>query len=488
LGLLVVFHSSRPARRHCEPLELGGLPGTLLLEPPEESLEIVLPNPEIFKAYDVRGVYPSEIDATVAWSLGVAFSEMWEGRTLVVAHDCRVSSPELEGAFVEGATSAGSDVVRLGLASTDMLYFASGKLELPGAVFTASHNPPEYNGIKFCGPKAAPISEDTGLAELKNRCDELDKKSYRPATSPGKSKELDMLSDYAEHCRSFIDQEALQPSTVVVDAANGMAGLVVPAVFDPLPVEIVPLYFELDGTFPNHPPDPIQPENLADLRAEVLKSGALAGLAFDGDADRVFIVDDEANPCSGSLTTALVAKGVLKKHPGEKIIYNLICSRAVPEIIEENGGIPVRTRVGHSFIKKVMAETGAYFGGEHSGHYYFRDNFRADSGIIAALVVLEQISLEEKPLSELRKPLERYFSSGEINTSVEDPDLVLETVSKAYSDADQDWTDGLTISYPTFWFNLRPSNTEPLLRLNMEAESQDILDRELPRVMEAVRG
>lgn len=458
------------------------------MEPPEESLSIVLPNPEIFKAYDVRGVYPSQIDAEVAWSLGVAFSEMWDGRTVVVARDCRISSPELEGAFVEGVTSAGSHVVRLGLASTDMLYFASGRLDLPGAIFTASHNPPEYNGVKFCGPKASPISEDTGLTELKKRCAELDRTSYPPSACPGSVVERNMLSEYAEHCRSFIDGDALEPSTVVVDAANGMAGLVVPAVFDPLPVEVVPLYFELDGTFPNHPPDPMQSENLADLCAEVLRRNARLGLAFDGDADRVFIVDDQANPCSGSLTTALVARGVLKKHPGEQIIYNLICSRAVPEIIEENGGIPIRTRVGHSFIKKVMAETGAYFAGEHSGHYYFRDNFRADSGIVAALVVLEQIALEQKPLSELCKPLKRYFSSGEINASVEDPEMVLEEVSKAYSDADQDRTDGLTVSYPAFWFNLRPSNTEPLLRLNMEAESQEVLDRELPRVMGVVGG
>ncbi len=448
----------------------------------------MLAHPEIFKAYDVRGVYPEQIDAEVAWSLGVAFSEMWDGKAIVVAHDCRISSPELESAFVEGVTAAGSDVIRLGLASTDMLYFASGKLDLPGAVFTASHNPPEYNGVKLCGPKASPISSDTGLEELKKRCAELDRKTYRPSSAPGRAIERQMLDEYAEHCRSFIDVDSLKPSTVVVDAANGMGGLVVPAVFDTLPVEVVPLYFELDGTFPNHPPDPIQPENLADLRAEVLSRGAEIGLAFDGDADRVFIVDDKANPCSGSLTTALVAKGVLKKHPGEKIIYNLICSRAVPEIIKENGGVPIRTRVGHSFIKKVMAETGAYFGGEHSGHYYFRDNFRADSGIIAALVVLEQISLEGMPLSELRKPLERYYSSGEINTSVEDPDAVLEKVSKAYADADQDRTDGLTVSYPEFWFNLRPSNTEPLLRLNMEAESQEILDRELPRVMEVLRS
>ena len=448
----------------------------------------MLSNPEIFKAYDVRGVYPSQINEDVAWSLGVAFAEMWEGKDIVVARDCRLSSPELEEAFIEGVTSAGSNVVRLGLASTDMLYFASGTLDLPGTVFTASHNPPEYNGAKFCGPKASPISEETGLADLKRRCEKLDRKSYRPALKHGKIAERDLLADYAEHCRSFIDKDVLKPSTVVVDAANGMAGLVVPAVFETLPIEVVPLYLELDGSFPNHPPDPIQPENLADLRAEVLQRNAHLGLAFDGDADRVFIVDDRANPCSGSLTTSLVARAVLRKHPGEKIIYNLICSRAVPEIIEENGGVPIRTRVGHSFIKKVMAETGAYFGGEHSGHYYFRDNFRADSGIIAALIVLEEIALRGEPLSELRKPLERYFSSGEINTAVGDPKAILEAVAKAYPDGQQDWTDGLTISYPTFWFNLRPSNTEPLLRLNMEAESQEILDQELPKVMKVVRG
>jgi phosphomannomutase len=448
----------------------------------------MLSHPEIFKAYDVRGIYPEQLDADVAWALGVAFASLYEGTKIVVGRDCRLSSPELEAAFVEGATDQGSDVVRLGLASTDMLYFASGRLDLPGAMFTASHNPPEYNGVKFCGPGAAPISEDTGLGEIKNIAAKLDRKSFRPKPARGHVKEVDLLHEYAEHCRSFVDKDALVPAKIAVDAANGMAGLVVPAVFEGLPFEICSLYFELDGNFPNHPPDPIQPENLADLREKVLSEGAALGLAFDGDADRVFIVDDKAEPLSGSTTTALVAKGILAKHPGEKIIYNLICSRAVPEIIRECGGTPIRTRVGHSFIKAVMAETGAYFGGEHSGHYYFRDNYRADSGIIAALLVLEQLSIEGKPLSELRKPLERYVSSGEINTHVEDQDRVLRKVAEVFSDGKQDWTDGLTVSYPEYWFNLRPSNTEPLLRLNMEAVSQEILDAQLPKVIEVVRG
>lgn len=447
----------------------------------------MLKTPEIFKAYDIRGTYPDQLDAEVAWALGVAFAQMFEGHELVVARDCRLSSPELEEAFVTGASEAGRDVVRLGLASTDMLYYASGRLGLPGAMFTASHNPPEFNGVKFCGPGASPMSSDTGLAELKRRCEQIDKGSFAPYVTRGSVREYDILDEYAKHCRSFVDTKRLAGIKVAVDAANGMAGLVVPAVFEELDVEVVPLYFELDGRFPNHPPDPIQPENLADLREKVLAEKADLGLAFDGDADRVFLVDDAAVPLSGSLTTSLVAKGILEKHPGEKVIYNLICSRAVPEIIEEHGGIPIRTRVGHSFIKAVMAETGAIFGGEHSGHYYFRDNYRADSGIIASLLVMEQLYAEGRPLSELRKPLERYVSSGEINTEVDDQQDVLERVAEAYSDAEQDWTDGLTVSYPEFWFNLRPSNTEPLLRLNMEAVSQEILDRELPRVIGVIR-
>lgn len=446
---------------------------------------------DIFKAYDVRGIYPDQINEDIARSIGAAFSSFAGSKAIVVARDMRVSSPSLEAAFIEGATSAGTDVMHLGPASTDLMYFASGKLNLPGAIFTASHNPAEYNGLKVCREGAAPISGETGLSDIRDRVQAIldgTGEAAAPPGAPGKVTETDLLDDYARHCRSFIDPGNLKPLKIVADAANGMGGLVAPAVFSGLPVELMPMYFELDGTFPNHPADPIQPENLADLKARILLEGADLGIAFDGDADRVFIVDDQAQPCSGSLTTALVAKGILDRNPGEKVIYNLICSRAVPEVIRENSGEPVRTRVGHSFIKAVMAETGAIFGGEHSGHYYFRDNYRADSGLIAALIVIEQICLAGEPLSELRRPFERYFSSGEINSRVNDPAEVMKIVAASFDDGVQDWTDGLTVSYKSHWFNLRPSNTEPLLRLNMEAESEELLESELPRVLDAIRG
>lgn len=462
----------------------------LAADAPLGKIALSMPLSEIFKAYDVRGVYPDQLDETAARAIGSAFADFAGGDAIVVGRDMRTSSPSLEEAFVDGAAATGTDVVRLGLASTDLMYFASGKLGLPGAMFTASHNPPEYNGLKFCRAGAAPVSGESGLAEILERAEKIlrDEPPAAPEVSPGSIVDRDLLDDYAQHCRSFIDISKLRPLKVVADAANGMGGLVIPAVFDGLPIDLVPIYFELDGTFPNHPADPIQPENLADLKARIVAEEADLGLAFDGDADRVFIVDDKAQPMSGSVTTSLVAKGILEKHPGEKIIYNLICSRAVPEIIRECGGEPIRTRVGHSFIKAVMAETGAIFGGEHSGHYYFRDNYRADSGLIAALIVLEQLSATDQPLSELRKPLERYVSSGEINSRVDDPDAVMKKIADLFSDGKQDWTDGLTVSYPDHWFNLRPSNTEPLLRLNIEADDQKTLEAELPKVLEAVRG
>lgn len=447
---------------------------------------------DIFKAYDVRGIYPDQINEDISRAIGSAFATFAGSQAIVVARDMRISSRSLEAAFIEGATSVGTDVMHLGLASTDLIYFASGMLNLPGAIFTASHNPAEYNGLKVCREGAAPISGETGLSDIRDRAQEiLDGAADTAGASarpPGQVTEIDLLDDYANHCRAFIDPGNLKPLKVVADAANGMGGMVAPAVFEGLPIELIPMFFELDGTFPNHPADPIQPENLADLKARVLVEGADLGLAFDGDADRVFIVDDQAQPCSGSLTTALVAKGILDRNPGEKVIYNLICSRAVPEVIREHGGEPVRTRVGHSFIKAVMAETGAIFGGEHSGHYYFRDNYRADSGLIAALIVIEQICLAGKSLSELRKPFERYFSSGEINSRVSDPTEVMKKLAATFDDGVQDWTDGLTVSYQGYWFNLRPSNTEPLLRLNMEAESEELLESELPRVLDAIRG
>jgi phosphomannomutase len=437
----------------------------------------------IFKAYDVRGTVPDQLDATLAERIGAAFARFVldaegdeQATRVLVARDMRPSGAELAAAFAEGVQRQGLDVVDLGLASTDMLYFAAGRLEAPGAIFTASHNPAQYNGIKMCLAGARPVGLETGLADIRKLTE-----SGVPATtrSPGRMDTMNLLDDFADHVRSFIDPTALRPLKVVADTANGMGGLVVPRIFDPLPIDLEMLYPELDGTFPNHPADPIQPENLRDLQARVREVGADVGLAFDGDADRVFLVDDQAVGLSGSATTAIVARATLEHEPGATILHNLICSKAVPEVIRENGGTPVRTRVGHSFIKQVMAETGAAFGGEHSAHYYFRDNWRADSGSIASLVVLEQLGKAGVPLSELRRPFDRYAASGEINFRVDDQATVIDAVTASFPDAVQDRLDGLTVdlwSEAGWWFNLRPSNTEPLLRLNLEARTRDDCD------------
>jgi phosphomannomutase len=428
----------------------------------------------IFKAYDIRGTTPDQLDAPAARSIGAAFARFAADRQggakkVLVARDMRASGVELADAFADGVQSQGLDVVDLGMASTDLIYFASGKLDAPGVMFTASHNPAQYNGMKMCLPGARPIGQDTGLAEIKA----MAQAGVPDADGPKGGREpLDLLRDFANHVRSFVDVGALSPLKVVADTANGMGGLVIPVVFEQLPFQLEVMYGELDGTFPNHPADPIQLENLRDLQQRVLQTRADVGLAFDGDADRVFLVDDLGEPISGSTTTAIVAAGVLEKNPGATILYNCICSKAVPEVVRERGGKPVRTRVGHSFIKAVMADTGAAFGGEHSAHYYFRDNYRADSGAIAALLVLEQLSKAGVALSELRKPFDRYAASGEINFTVEDPQSVIEHVASAYPADAQDRLDGLTVDLGEWWFNLRASNTEPLLRLNLEAPDQ----------------
>ncbi len=439
----------------------------------------------IFKAYDIRGIYPDEIDETLARRVGNAFAHFTGAQHLIVGRDMRPSSQPLADAFIEGAALAGADVTDIGLCSTDVVYFASGRLDAPGAMFTASHNPAQYNGLKLCRSGAAPVGEQTGLLQIKEM---VASGVTSRGESAGKVERRDMLDEFGAHVRSFVDVSVLQPRKVVADTANGMGGLVVPKVFEGLPFDLTILYGELDGTFPNHPADPIQPENLKDLQRAVLDMGADAGLAFDGDADRVFLVDDKGVPVSGSTTTAIVAAGILDRHPGETIVHNLICSRAVPEIIREHGGIPVRTRVGHSFIKQVMAETNAIFGGEHSAHYYFRDNWRADSGSIAALCVLEQLCRAGVPLSELRKPFDRYVQSGEINTRVDDPAGVIERVAAAYKDLAQDRLDGLTVDCGQWWFNLRPSNTEPLLRLNLEAPDAASCEKHTAEVLALVRG
>ena len=427
----------------------------------------------IFKAYDVRGLVPEQLDAPGCRAIGAAFARFsaddGDATSVVVARDMRPSGPELVDAFAEGVMAQGLDVVDIGLASTDMLSFASAHLDAPGAMFTASHNPAGYNGIKMCRRSAGPMSGDTGLMAIRD----LAADPPPDTASSGSRSHRDLLAAFADHVRSFVEVDRLAPLKVVADTANGMGGYVVPAVFEGLPFDLEIMYAELDGTFPNHPADPIQPKNQRDLQARVLATGADVGLAFDGDADRVFLVDEQGELLSGSLTTAIVARGILGREPGATIIHNLICSKTVPEVVAEGGGTAVRSRVGHSFIKQVMADTGAAFGGEHSGHYYFRDNFRADSGLIAALVVLEQLSEAGVALSELRQPFERYTASGELNTTVDDPQAVIDRVSAAYGDADQDRLDGLTVDLGDWWFNLRPSNTEPLLRLNLEAADPD---------------
>jgi phosphomannomutase len=438
----------------------------------------------IFKAYDVRGVYPDELDEEVAKRLGWAFSRFVETPEVAVGRDMRISSPVLAEAFARGAGAAGTAVVDVGEVSTDALYFASGKLDVPGAMFTASHNPPRYNGLKLCRAGASPIGEESGLRDIKTLAAEA------PAELDGdaRGEERDILPQYADHCRALIDPSSLKPLRVAIDAGNGMAGRTVPLVFEPLPFEVVPLYFELDGTFPNHPANPIEPENLVDLRKAVTAEECDVGIAFDGDADRMFLIDEKAKIVDGSSTTALVAERLLKKFPGETILYNLICSWTVPEVIEESGGVPMRTRVGHSFIKEIMAETGAVFGGEHSGHYYFRDNFRADSGMIAALIVLEALSKDERPLSEMLEEFHRYHASGEINSEVTDQQGVLEKLAGEYADGRQDRTDGLTVEYEDWWFNCRPSNTEPLLRLNLEARTSELMVKKRDEVLASIRA
>lgn len=439
----------------------------------------------IFKAYDVRGVVPDELDADISRRIGAAFAAFAGAPTVLVARDMRPSGIELAAAFAEGVTGQGVDVVDLGLASTDLLYYAAGRLDAPGAMFTASHNPARYNGVKLCLSGARPVGLDTGLAEIKAMAAD----PPPLAATPGTTSAQELISEYAAHVRGFVDVAALRPLKVVADTANGMGGLVVPRVFEGLPYDLEVLFPELDGNFPNHPADPIQPENLKSLQSRVLETGADVGLAFDGDADRVFLVDEKAEPVSGSTTTAMVAKAMLEKHPGATIIHNLICSKAVPEIIREYGGIPVRTRVGHSFIKSVMADTGAVFGGEHSGHYYFKENYRADSGLIAAVVVLELMGAADTPLSELRTPFERYAMSGEINTRVDDdPAAVLDRVAAAHAGADLDRTDGLTVDHGDWWFNLRASNTEPLLRLNLEAPTNQECDARVAEVQALLKG
>lgn len=438
----------------------------------------------IVRANDIRGRVPAELDEALARRLGSAFAAFFaedEPRTttVVVGRDMRLSGARLADAFCAGLQEAGLDVVDLGLASTDMLYFASGHLDSPGAVFTASHNPAGYNGIKACRAGARPLSVERGLARVRELA--LDPPPA-PAATAGGRRRLDLLGRFAGHVRSFVDAAALRPLRVVADVANGMGGLVVPAVFEGLAPTLEVLHSELDGSFPNHPPDPLQEANLADLCRRVAATGADVGLAFDGDADRVFFVDDRARPLSGSAVAALLATSVLRRSPGSLVLYNAACSRVVPEVIAERGGRAERTRVGHSLIKQHMVESGAAFAGEHSGHYYFADNHNSDSGVLAALILIEELSRSGLALSELRRPYDRYAASGEINFAVGDPARVTEAVARHYRDRPSDRLDGLAVDCGDWWFNLRPSNTEPLLRLNLEARSAGERDRRLAEI------
>ena len=443
----------------------------------------------VFKAYDVRGLVPEQIDEELARRTGAAFVDVVGTDQVVVGHDMRPSSPSLAGAFADGAASRGADVTLIGLASTDQLYFASGHLGMPGAMFTASHNPAAYNGIKMCRTNAQPIGLESGLAEIRDAVASTERDD---SAREGTISQSDVLEAYAAHLLSLAPV-AGRPLKVVIDAGNGMAGLTAPTVFDRIGadrVEVVPMYFELDGTFPHHEANPIDPENLKDLQRRVVAEGADLGLAFDGDADRCFVVDERGRAVSPSTLTSLIAARELAKDPGATVIHNLITSRAVPEIVRERGGSPVRTRVGHSFIKATMAETDAVFGGEHSGHFYFRDFWRADSGMLAALHTLAALAETDRPLSELLGDYERYVLSGEVNSTVEDPQGVMAEVEKAYADVDDvevDHLDGLTITTPTWWFNVRPSNTEPLLRLNVEGPDEATMARVRDDVLALIR-
>ncbi|HQZ33615.1 MAG TPA: phosphomannomutase/phosphoglucomutase [Ilumatobacteraceae bacterium] len=440
---------------------------------------------EIVKAYDVRGTVPDQINTEVSYALGVGFARFCSTSRILVARDMRPSGSELVEAFSRGVMEQGIDVVDLGLASTDLMYYAAGTLDAPGAMFTASHNPAGYNGVKFCLSGARPVGVDTGLDVVKQvAVDVLSGRAPVHAATSGSLTHRNLLEAFADHVVSFIDVAALRPLRVVADTANGMGGLVVPAVFERLPqITLEVMYGELDGTFPNHPADPLQPANQRDLQARVVAGGFDIGLAFDGDADRVFVVDEAGRGLSGSTTTGLLAAAVLRTNPGATILHNLICSRAVPEVIREHGGVAVRTKVGHSFIKQRMAETGAVFGGEHSAHYYFLKNFRADSGLIASMLVLNEVSRAQTDLSVIRKPFERYSSSGEINTQVDDTTAVIEMVSAQFAGFEQDRLDGLTVDCGPWWFNLRPSNTEPLLRLNLEAPDRDSCDQHVAELL-----
>jgi len=436
----------------------------------------------VFKAYDIRGRTDlGELDPSLARQVGAGFARlMTDADRIAVGWDCRESSPGLTGAIIDGITAQGTDVIRLGEVATDTVYYFSGSESVPGVMVTASHNPPRYNGIKLCRPGAAPVGSGSGLEEIK----EMIVTGIPDGPGGGEVSDFDPIPGYVDHLFAIVDASQIRDLDVAVDGGNGMAGVVLSRVFERIPARLIGLYLEPDGTFPNHPADPLQPENLVDLIEVLRDEGADLGVAFDGDADRAFFIDDKGVPLSGSTTTALIARWFLDRQPGATIVHNLITSRAVPETVRARGGVPRKTRVGHSFIKAVMAETGAVFGGEHSGHYYFADNYRADSGMLAMLVLLQVLSEARKPLSKLRGEVEPYVASGEINLEVNDRQEVIEAVAADFSEAEQDRIDGLTVSWPDRWFNLRPSNTEPVVRLNVEGPDDEAVHELVAAVRE----
>jgi len=445
-------------------------------------------DPSIFKAYDVRGVYGESLTEDVAYAIGRAAAQYLNVQEIAVGRDMRLSSPQITKALIQGITDQGVNAVDLGLTTTDQLYFAVGKFNYPaGAMVTASHNPGKYNGIKFCRAQAFPISLDTGLGDIRDLA--VSRNFTQPARK-GEVTQRDTSDDYVKHVLSFIDVSKIRPLKIVIDAGNGMAGLIVPRVFKHLPCELIPLYFELDGSFPNHPASPIEPENMADLQKKVRETGADMGAAFDGDADRMFPVDEHGNIVDGSQVTEAVANSLLRKYPGSTILYNLVISKSVPELVERLGGKAVRTRVGHSFIKAEMRKLNGIFGGEHSGHFYFRDNWYADSGLIAFLIMLELVSVEGKPFSEIIKPLDRGVRSGEINSTVTEAQSKLKALEEHFSKGAKlvDHLDGLTIDYGDWWVSVRASNTEPLLRLNVEANSQALMEQKRDELLAFIRS
>src|SRR6266849_1221294 len=445
-------------------------------------------DPAIFKAYDVRGIYGQDLTNEIAYRIGRATAQYLNVPEIAIGRDMRLSSPQLAAALILGITEQGVNAIDLGMTTTDELYFAVGKFDYhAGVMITASHNPGKYNGMKFCRAQAFPISLESGLADIR---DLAISGNYIEPAHKGQVIQKDVLDDYVQHALSFIDVSKIRPLKVVIDAGNGMAGLMMPRVFSFLPCELVPLYFELDGNFPNHPASPIEPENMEDLQKKVREVGADLGAAFDGDADRMFPVDEHGNVVDGSMVTAIVSNSLLRKHPGSTILYNLIVSKSVPELVNRSGGKAVRTRVGHSYIKAEMRQTNAIFGGEHSGHFYFRDNWYADSGLIALLLTLELLSMAGQPLSELLKPLDQWVRSGEINNRVSDVQGKLDALEERYSrEAESvDTMDGLTFDFGNWWFNVRPSNTEPLLRVNVEARTRRLMDQKRDEILALIRG